>query len=208
MKRKPGFEKSFAVIRARPGAHYNLGNLLLERRQLEEAIFCFSQAVRLNPNYADAYCNLGNCYKDQGHLSEAAQCYRAALGIKPNDAECHGNLANVLKDQGLLAEAASEFEQALHYEPNHANVRLNRALLWLLQGEFACGWTDYEFRWHAHGTPPRQFVQPVWDGTPLHGKTILVYAEQGLGDTIQFVRFTHLSRNAAAESCSNASPHW
>jgi tetratricopeptide (TPR) repeat protein len=189
------------IIRGYPGqasAHYNLGNLLLERGQLDEAIPCFSQALRLNPNYADAYCNLGNCYKDQGNLPEAAQCYRSALGIKPNDAECHGNLANVLKDQGELAEAAAEYEQALLYEPNHANVRLNRALLRLLQGEFERGWPDYEFRWHVLGTPARQFVQPIWDGTSLLGRTILLYAEQGLGDTIHFIRYAALVKNMGA----------
>ena len=98
----------------------------------------------------------------------------------------------VLKRQGKIEAAMARFEETLHLDPNYASARWNRAAVWLLQGDFERGWAEYEWRWTQPDFGHRRFVQPAWDGSPLAGKTILLYAEQGIGDTLQFVRYVPL----------------
>ena len=86
-------------------------------------------------------------------------------------------------------EADKCYERALQLEPGHAETHFNRALLWLQVGDWAKGWTEYEWRWRTKAFPRLSFHQPRWDGSPFSGRTLLVLAEQGIGDTLQFVRF-------------------
>ncbi len=173
-------------------AHFNLGNLLYAQGRFAEAASCYRHVLSLNPNHADAANNLGNALKDQGQLAEAAQCYHQALQTNPQHVNAHNNLGNALMGQGHLAAAATCYEQALALDPEHDLTILNRAHLRLLQGDFKAGWHDYERRFTQAKWTPRPFAQPRWDGTSLHGKTILVLSEQGLGDTIQFTRYLPL----------------
>jgi Flp pilus assembly protein TadD len=173
-------------------AHYNLGNVLVQQENLAEAITCFRQAVRLDPNHAAAHFNLGNAYADKGLLDRAVESYRRCLQVNPNHAEAHNNLGNALQVLGQMTEAGICYEEALWLNPRFALAQLNRGHWRLLQGHFESGWSDYEQRWAAFGQSPRHLEQPRWDGSPLEGKTILVWAEQGLGDTLQFVRYLPL----------------
>lgn len=172
-----------------PEAHYNLGNVHQEQRRIDEAIACYQQALALRPGYAEALNNLGHALQDQGKLDEAIACYRQALASKPDHVEALNNLGLALQEQGQLEEAMADYDQALRLKPDSPNIRLNRAMLLLLTGRFAEGWQEYECRWNVKPLQPLTFTQPLWDGSDLGGKTILLYGEQGLGDTIQFIRY-------------------
>ncbi len=141
--------------------------------------------------------NLGIALKDQGRLDEAVACFRRALQLTPNFAEAYNNLGIALKDQGKLDEAVANYSRALQLKPDYADAHWNRALVWLLQGDWQRGWPEYQWRWHTHFVPSR-FPRPVWQGESLRGKTILLHAEQGLGDTIQFIRYASLVKQLGA----------
>src|SRR5262249_42130301 len=156
--------------------------VLKDQGRLEEAVPCIREALRLRPNNPEAYNNLGNTFREQGRVEEAANCFRQALRLRAGYAEAHNNLGNALKDQGRLDEAVACYCEAVRLRPDFAYGHFNLGLSWLLLGQFGRGWPEYEWRWRCPEFTPRGFSQPLWNGTPLSGQPILVYAEQGLGD--------------------------
>ncbi len=170
----------------------NLGLTLVGQGHPSEAAACYQEAIQLDTNFADAHNNLGNIFFKQDHYEEAIACYRQALRADPRYADAHVNLGNAMLGQGLRSEAAASFQQALAVDAGHKVARWNLALLRLSTGDFVGGWPDYELRWAQPGRKLREFQQPRWDGAPLGGKTILVHAEQGCGDTLQFMRYLPL----------------
>jgi Flp pilus assembly protein TadD len=170
----------------------NLGVALARQGRLSEALASFRRAVRLKPEDAQAHCNLGNALREAGKLGQAVACLRQALRLQPDYAEAHNNLGLALTEQGKLDEALVHLEQALTLKPDFVEAHCNRAYVWLLKGDWERGWPEYEWRWKRLAAPPRSLPQPLWDGSPLQGRTILLHAEQGLGDTIQFIRYAAL----------------
>jgi tetratricopeptide (TPR) repeat protein len=190
------------ALRLRPDyaeAHYNLGLALAKIDRLDEASASYEQALRLKPDYAEAYNNLGVAQGIQGRLQESVTSFRQALRLKPDYAEAYYNLGLVLIKEGIghikegkVEEAITCYRQALLFKPDYAEAHKDLALAWLMRGNFEQGWPEYEWRWLCPGTAARPFAQPAWDGTPLAGSTIVLYAEQGLGDTLQFIRYAPL----------------
>jgi tetratricopeptide (TPR) repeat protein len=170
-------------------AHFNLGNALGAQGRMAEAAECYRQALKINPQLAGAHNYLGIALMEQGQLAEAARCYRQALRLDPDHALVHQNLSVALMHMGLLPEAVEHNERGLRLQPGHGPGLWQRSVLRLLKGEYETGWRDYEQRWTLPDKVLPSFQRPRWDGSALAGKTILVYAEQGLGDTIQFVRY-------------------
>lgn len=180
------------ALAARPdhsGACNNLGLTQTELRRWEEAVVLLSQAVRLRPTMVEAHNNLGMALTDLGRFAEAEECYQEALRLNPAYYEAHANLGSLYKEQGRLDEALASYQMALWLQPDSASAHWNRSLAWLQKGDYENGWREYEWRWRRTGTRERQFPRPRWDGSPLAGRTILLWSEQGLGDTIQFVRY-------------------
>lgn len=174
----------------------DLGTLLLEGGRGDEAIGCYAEALRHRPAYPDALNNLGTALHGDGRLDEAVRCYRFALSLEPSRPEIHYNLANALEELGRFDEAVCGYVEARRLRPDYAKAHWNEALLRLLRGEFAAGWSQYEWRWAVGG--PHGHPLPLWDGSALDGRTILLHCEQGFGDGIQFIRYARMVKARGA----------
>lgn len=172
-------------------AYNNLGNALQKLGRVSEAVAAYERALALRPQFAEASSNLSNALLLEGRLDEAVGSCRRALSVNPHYPEAHINLGNALKSQGRFDEARGAYERALAIDPDCVEAHWNRSLVLLLQGEFREGWQEYEWRWKRRAAEPaRASARPLWLGQEsLHGKTILLWGEQGLGDQIQFARF-------------------
>jgi Flp pilus assembly protein TadD len=182
----------------------NLGLALQFLGSLEEASKSFELALELDPGVAITHTNLGNVRQAQGRLEEAAACHKWALAIEPTNPEAHSNLGGVLDLQGKVTESMAAYDRALALKPDFTVALFNRSLLLLRGGDFAAGLPDYEHRWCV--SKRRDFIQPQWYGQPLKGVRILLYAEQGLGDTVQFLRYLPLVRAAGGEVILEVQP--
>jgi Flp pilus assembly protein TadD len=176
-----------------PQIHSNLAVALKAQGLLAEAITHYQKAINLQPNSAQFHYNLALVYQEQGNLPAAENSYLQSIAFQPNYAAAYNNLALVQTFQGKINDAIDSFDKAIELQPDFAEARRNRAETLLLMGEFPLGFAEYEWRWRLY--QPDQlpdFSTPAWDGLPLEGKTILLYAEQGLGDTFQFIRYASL----------------
>jgi tetratricopeptide (TPR) repeat protein len=173
--------------------HHNLGNLFREENRIDEALACYRRALQLRPDYAKAHINQGVALVARGDIEAAVRSLERGVELQPDFAEAHSSLGTALSVQGKLDEAIVRYERAIALKPDYPDAHWNRSLARLLQGDFARGWADYEWRWRCKRTLPLPaFKQPRWDGSQLKGRTILLYAEQGLGDTLQFIRYVSL----------------
>ncbi len=187
-------------------AHYNLGNALRELARYGEAVACYDRALALRPDWPGAHCNRGLALAAQGQQGSAEAAYRAALALDPDHAEAQNNLGLAVQLQGRLDEARAHFDRALELAPEFASPHANRAQLALLHGDFQRGWPEYEWRWRLPGVLLPRIAVPVWDGSPPAGRTILLRAEQGFGDTLQFVRFAAVLERAGARAIVECQP--
>jgi tetratricopeptide (TPR) repeat protein len=165
-----------------------LGVVLRDLGRLEEAVACYERALALAPDHPEARNNLGVALVDLGRPEEAIAHYRRVLVLQPDRAELHYNLGAALQRQGRCTEALASYGRALALRRDYAQAHLNRALALLRSGELEEGWQEYEWRF-AVNRYDRKFGAPLWSGEPLAGRRILIHAEQGLGDTLQFVRY-------------------
>jgi tetratricopeptide (TPR) repeat protein len=174
------------------GAYYNLGAAFQGKDQLNEAISAYQKTIHLNPSYTEAYHDLGYVLQMNGDFDEAIRFYQKALQLNPNLFDAYNNLGRSLQEQGKLDEAISSYQRALQINPDFAEAHCNMALALLLTGDFNHGWKEYEWRWKLKDRSRYDFPQQVWDGSDISGKTVFLYAEQGFGDTIQFIRYVPL----------------
>jgi Flp pilus assembly protein TadD len=183
------------IIRAEPrcfDALHLLGVLKAERGLQGEAERLIRKALAINPRSVEALNNRANVLQALRQYDEALASCEKALEIRPDYVEALNNRGLVLQDLRRWDEALAAYERALALRPGDAETRWNMALLHLTRGDFERGWELFEARWAtpAMAHLARDFPQPLWLGaTGIAGKTILVHAEQGLGDTLQFARY-------------------
>lgn len=173
-------------------AHNNLGAVLKEQGRLREATEEFERACRLDPSLPLAALNFGAALFESDNRIEALRWYRKALEADPQYVDAHLNLGYALENLGETGEALKCYESALAIDPEHVDLHWNQGLLNLKLGRYPEGWIDYEWRWKKQELkrPQELFPRPWWDGSQLEGQGILLFAEQGFGDAIQFVRYT------------------
>ncbi|MEE3192908.1 MAG: tetratricopeptide repeat protein, partial [Candidatus Poribacteria bacterium] len=170
-------------------AHNNLGNVLKEMDRLDESVHAYQQALKINPQYAEVYNNVGNVLKEMDRLDESVHAYQQALEINPKYAPAYSNLGNTLDAKGELDQSIHAYQQALKINPQYAEAHKNLSLSYLKQGNFKQGWEEYQWRWKCDefaAENRKDFPQPMWDGSSLDGKSILIWQEQGTGDCIMF----------------------
>jgi tetratricopeptide (TPR) repeat protein len=188
------YEHALAIEADSSAARHNLGNALLSLREYARAEECFRGLLQPGPSVAEHHNSLGNALLQQRRLLEAEASYRTALRLKPDYAAAHTNLANALLALGRREEMEGHYRHSLQLDPNNPGTQYNLALACLREGNFREGWQRHEWRWKFRelSLRPRKFRQPQWNGQQLTGETVLLHAEQGLGDTIQFIRYLPL----------------
>ena len=189
------FDKLLAAKPDFAEAWSNRSCVLRDLGQPEDALASCDRALALRPNYAEAWSNRANALSDLNRPLEAKDCYERALAAASGFADAWNNLGLTFVDMNRHADALACYERALTLSPDSAETHWNRALCLLQTGELAAGFAEYEWRWQRKRIAPsrRAFEAPLWLGdTSIDGKTILLHAEQGLGDTLQFCRYAAL----------------
>lgn len=166
-----------------------LGVALSGQRRFSEAVECYRRAIAIDSTMAQVFNNLGNALRSLDVLDEAIPCFDRALKLRPDYAEAYSNLGVALVQQGDLKAARALYERALFLRPDYVEGHVNLAICLLTQGRFAEGWREYEWRWQTRTMRSFRRPGPRWSGEPLQGRAILLYFEQGLGDTLQFIRY-------------------
>jgi tetratricopeptide (TPR) repeat protein len=173
-------------------AYNNLGIVLAELGRFDEALANYEQVIALDPEYDEAFYNRGYTLQSMERHEAAIASYDRALALRPDYAEALKNRGMTLQALDRYDEALADYDRSIALRPDHAPAHFAKGACLLQSGDLSRGWREYEWRWR---TPElmadwRQFAQPLWRGdASIRGKTILLHAEQGLGDTLQFCRF-------------------
>jgi tetratricopeptide (TPR) repeat protein len=170
-------------------AYYNIGSLFAKQDKFDQAIKAYKNSIFINPDYAEAYCNLGIAFKNIGKFSKAIEAYKKSISIKSDIPLTHNNMGVTLHDLGKFEESIQFFKKAIEINPNFATAHHNLSYTFLSCGMLKEGFNEYEWRWQApkFTSQQRSFTYPIWDGkTTLKDKTILLWCEQGIGDTMNW----------------------
>ncbi|HWT35765.1 MAG TPA: tetratricopeptide repeat-containing glycosyltransferase family protein [Paraburkholderia sp.] len=187
------YRDALAISPQHAGAYMNLGRLHAQLGRTDEAESAYLRGLELQPGDGDFLVNLGVLYQAQMRLPEAKAAYESAIAANPRDVKAHFNLGVVLKMQHRFAEAEASYRRTLALQPDYFEVKINLAHLLLTVGRLEEGWALFETRcdsaWPDRKIAPSPVDFPIWRGEPLAGKSLLVWPEQGHGDSLQFCRY-------------------
>ncbi len=189
------FLKAIASQPNHADAYNNLGKVLMDQARVDEAVSCFVWATTLEPNHVDAHLNLSGALQGQNRLDEALAHVRRAEALAPGRIETLVGLGGTFRALGRLDDAVASFEGAIARctdERRLPRIHADLAMALLARGDFASGWKEYEWRMQVGGLG-RNFTVPQWRGEEAAGRTLLIHAEQGFGDTLQFCRYALLA---------------
>jgi tetratricopeptide (TPR) repeat protein len=197
-----------------PGAHHNLATLAHAGGHVAAAMDGYAKALELKPGMVQARCNLAHALQDQDRPEEAEPHYRQALETAPENVTAHINLGNTLLALGRYAESQAYFEKARDImrgrgetgAEEYREACWNLGVVQLLQGDWERGWAGYEMRLAEPESAARRFSEPLWNGESYEGETLLVHAEQGLGDTVQFSRYLRMAKHHGGELVLECQP--
>ena len=188
------YEMAIALQPDLAHAHSNRGNVLHALGRPDAALASYEHALSIAPDLTEAHSNRGNVLRERGEFAAALASYARALAIDPRFVPAHFNRGVALSQLGRPHDALASYDAALAIAADFAEARFNRALILLLIGDFSRGWVEHEWRWKnrlgSNINERRDFREPLWRGEELPaGTTILLYGEQGLGDTLQLCRY-------------------
>jgi tetratricopeptide (TPR) repeat protein len=191
------FERTVKLAPDYADGHNKRALMLLQLRRFPEAVAGFDRALQLDPQCVEAHSNRGVTLLRMSRFEEAERSYRQALSIDPKCANVHVNIGVLCYDRNQPRAAIAHYARAIELSPDFPTAYLNRAHAYLLAGDFTPGWADFEWRWKIAEGPlasdTRFNGRPLWLGDePIAGRSILLHAEQGLGDTLQFCRYVRL----------------
>ena len=183
-----------------------LGTIAFQAGKPADAVSLIQRAIALNPKNPHFYNNCGPALRMLGRFDEAVASYHKCLQLDSASPQAWYNLGKTLADAARPTEALAAYSRQLDLDPGHSSARWNRSLTNLLLGNFSDGWKEYEVRWEATPFKRRQLPRPPWQGESLSGKTLLIHAEQGLGDTIQMLRYGAMAEKRGARVILECQP--
>jgi tetratricopeptide (TPR) repeat protein len=193
------YDRAIAIDAGFAPAYRSRGVSLQHLKQWQAALASYEQALALDPDYAEAHLSRGDVLQELGQWQTALASYDRALALKPDYADAWCNRGNALQGLHRVEEAIASFDRAIALKPDLAEIHFNKSTALLLSGDLENGWPQYEWRLKCESHSKRELSQPLWLGVEnLAGKTILLYAEQGLGDTLQFCRYARVVAKTGA----------
>lgn len=183
------------------GALNNRSLTLHELQRYDEALMDSDQLVDLAPEDPTFHNNRGMVLHTMMRLDEALSCFDVAINLKPDYVEALNNRGNLLQDMHRFDDAIADYDNAISIDPDFTETLFNKGMLLLLLGDLENGWKLWEWRWEQARppSPKRNFEEPLWTGdSDIAGKTILLHSEQGLGDTVQFIRYVGMMADFGA----------
>jgi tetratricopeptide (TPR) repeat protein len=185
------------AIQLNPGyaeAYINIGIIFRMQGRFDEETACYQKAIQLNPRSAEAFFNLGHSFFQKEQFDKALACYEKVTLLNPQSAHAYMNLGLIFRIEGRNEEALACYRKAVQLDPEDAPAHWNLSNVLLLIGNYREGWEEFEWfrKTEDYSKRQRRFPQPLWDGSDIKGLTILLHAEEGFGDTLQFIRYAPL----------------
>ena len=196
------YQKAISLEPNDSSNYSNLGFIFLQKDQIESAIANYEKSLLLDSSNPKTNFNLGVAWQNKKDLSKAETYYQQAINLQPDYAQAYHNLGFIFQEQGNFSASISSYQKAIELDPHFPTSHLNLSFVLLLLGDFKSGFQEYHWRWQHWETQKYKslmFPEKLWDGSNLAGKIILLNAEQGCGDTIQFIRYLPLVKQQGGQ---------